>query len=493
MPSYFGEGQESISKLWTCLICFSCSYINFVVNGIFLSFGILIEPLSKRFQTSLSQLALTGSLQTGFYFLGGFVASGLINKHGCNKVSIAGGILGALVIAVSKFANSIAVFQLTFGLLLGFCISFSYTTANLAPGLYFTSKRAIACGVIGAGTSVGCIVIPYLTGISITRIGLDNTFWIYVALSLSIAAISFLIEPPTSKQDEVPDQPVLRRDSFYNGNVEGLRGKRASICLSSSNQDEGPGPVGLRRDSFFNGNIEGLEGKRPSICTSPDMGDNLEADPEDEEPSSTSSSNSWLAIMDFRLFKHLEFYLVAIGWFGVNAAFYTPYMFIVEMMKEQAIPVDLCHLVVPVMGATNLVGRLGVGFFVNHPRIDAVTTCIVAYTICAVICIFLPFCSSVTLFYILGGAYCFFNTPSTILVSIILVDLFGVDSLTSSYGLLTMFRGAGCLLGPPVAGYLIEASGSYLQAFILAGGLYGMATLCCLAIKLRIYFKRQQD
>ena len=36
--------------------------------------------------------------------------------------------------------------------------------------------------------------------------------------------------------------------------------------------------------------------------------------------------------------------------------------------------------------------------------------------------------------------------------SIVLVDLLGLDKLTSAFGLLTMFRGAASIVGPPIAG-----------------------------------------
>ena len=37
-------------------------------------------------------------------------------------------------------------------------------------------------------------------------------------------------------------------------------------------------------------------------------------------------------------------------------------------------------------------------------------------------------------------------------ISIVLVDLLGLDRLTSAFGLLTMFRGAASIVGPPIAG-----------------------------------------
>ena len=50
------------------------------------------------------------------------------------------------------------------------------------------------------------------------------------------------------------------------------------------------------------------------------------------------------------------------------------------------------------------------------------------------------------------------STPTLLLIvnlnpnSIVLVDLLGLEKLTSAFGLLTMFRGAASIVGPPIAG-----------------------------------------
>ena len=40
----------------------------------------------------------------------------------------------------------------------------------------------------------------------------------------------------------------------------------------------------------------------------------------------------------------------------------------------------------------------------------------------------------------------------------VLVDLLGIDSLTSTFGLLVLFRGIASILGPPLGGLVYESS-----------------------------------
>ena len=46
----------------------------------------------------------------------------------------------------------------------------------------------------------------------------------------------------------------------------------------------------------------------------------------------------------------------------------------------------------------------------------------------------------------------------------------GIENLTTGFGLLTMFRGAASVVGPPLAGAVFESTQNYSVSFWLAGG-----------------------
>ena len=63
------------------------------------------------------------------------------------------------------------------------------------------------------------------------------------------------------------------------------------------------------------------------------------------------------------------------------------------------------------------------------------------------------------------------------LPSIVLLDICGIENLTSAFGLLTVFRGAASIVGPPLAGVVYEATMSYSVSFYLSGASLVMAAV----------------
>uniref|UniRef100_A0A914VY92 Major facilitator superfamily (MFS) profile domain-containing protein n=1 Tax=Plectus sambesii TaxID=2011161 RepID=A0A914VY92_9BILA len=55
------------------------------------------------------------------------------------------------------------------------------------------------------------------------------------------------------------------------------------------------------------------------------------------------------------------------------------------------------------------------------------------------------------------------------LTSVLLVDLLGLERLTNAFGLLLLFQGLATLIGPPIAGEIIDRTNNYDYAFLFAG------------------------
>ena len=89
------------------------------------------------------------------------------------------------------------------------------------------------------------------------------------------------------------------------------------------------------------------------------------------------------------------------------------------------------------------------------------------------VCFFLlPLVSTFTHFTVLAALLGFMAGPLVTLTTEILCNTFGLDKLTSTYGICCLFRGLGGLLGPPFIGHICHLNKDHFElGFYAAGGI----------------------
>ena len=91
----------------------------FAVWGTAYTFGIFLNGLMETFSTSYSSTSVISSVQMGVSLCVGPIASSLVKKFGCRKITVLGSIVAAAGLIVSGFAQNIVVLYLTAGILTG--------------------------------------------------------------------------------------------------------------------------------------------------------------------------------------------------------------------------------------------------------------------------------------------------------------------------------------------------------------------------------------
>lgn len=248
-----------------------------------------------------------------------------------------------------------------------------------------------------------------------------------------------------------------------------------------------------RKDIFYSGSVVNLPEYRlsqgdvrsyvASILTIP--GDNVPAasgvDLPDSKPGMSvcppclrlpsSMSDTLADMLDMELLKNPAFALICasnvIGMMG----FCIPFMYIADSAVLKGIDKDKAAFLLSLIGITNMLGRLLFGWLSDLPQINCLLLNNLSLCLSGVAVVLMPFCSSYSttvaacmIFGLIVAAY-------ILLTSIILVELFGLDNLTNSFGLLSLCRGAACMVGPPLAGSLFDYTGSYDWPFFLSGAM----------------------
>ena len=88
----------------------------------------------------------------------------------------------------------------------------------------------------------------------------------------------------------------------------------------------------------------------------------------------------------------------------------------------------------------------------------------------------LTFCNSYQHFIVMI-TFCGFFMTFFMLRSVVLVELVGLENLTSAYGLISLFDGIGTINGAPISGFIGDSVGSFDMTFYIASGFFILSSL----------------
>ncbi len=158
-------------------------------------------------------------------------------------------------------------------------------------------------------------------------------------------------------------------------------------------------------------------------------------------------------------------------------AVYIPYVYLPIVMENRGISLESASFVVSSTGIANTLGRVAVGWLVDRPSVSSLVVTNLSLAASGFSTIGFALCQDFNSF--LGSALIFGLSLSAYisLTSIVIVDLLGLEALTSAFGLVAMARGVSSIVGPPMAGFLCELVDDSNTAFYLAGLLFLLAAI----------------
>jgi len=258
-------------------------------------------------------------------------------------------------------------------------------------------------------------------------------------------------------------RPMSRIDIFYTGSIRNL------------DDEDDAETVGLRpnRQSYVSiGGMKGPKGSQGSQVFIPrnSLIDTAMAEKEEKEDDSGIVS-VLKTMLNPTILKDPKFLLIGLSNLFGFLGFYVPFVYLPSMASShEGISSDQAALLLSIIGISNTIGRIISGYMSDFAWVDSlfVVNCSL---ILSSVCVFLfPLITTFPGFVVLGLFFGLFIAAYISLTSIVLVDVMGIENLTSAFGLLTMFRGAASIVGPPIAGAVYESTQSYSISFYLAGG-----------------------
>ena len=138
---------------------------------------------------------------------------------------------------------------------------------------------------------------------------------------------------------------------------------------------------------------------------------------------------------------------------------------VVPYAVDVGVPALVAAGVLSIAAGSSVVGRLTIGLIADRVggRL-ALSFCVIWITL-SLICLF--FVHDAWMFYMFAVIFGFGYGGMILLVTIVTVELYGLSSLGMMLGILSSYDTAGGILGPPLAGSIFDATGSYSLALLV--------------------------
>lgn len=152
-------------------------------NGVVLTFGVFLVPVSDDLQMTRGFISLAMALFMAVQGLGAPLVGYNIDRLGPRRVVLAGlGILAAGAAAMAYIATPLHLF-LVFGLVMGIGYScVTLLTNSVIISRWFQKRRGLAMGISMSGLPVGPLIFSPLNALLIERIGWQSTYLVLAGL-----------------------------------------------------------------------------------------------------------------------------------------------------------------------------------------------------------------------------------------------------------------------------------------------------------------------
>ncbi|WKY16142.1 hypothetical protein Q1695_001099 [Nippostrongylus brasiliensis] len=180
--------------------------LHFVADGLSFSFGVLFPKIQERFGAKRFGASSVASLFLSLPLLLGPVAGFVTDVCDCKRTILIGGIICCAGAISSHFCQSILMFTLCFGGLIGIGLSLVYNAAIVIVTYNFELRRGLATALAVSGTGVGTIVFPVFLKQFIPETGTDiGPAVIAISFVLSLIIIIGIVVRDVEWQSDTPE------------------------------------------------------------------------------------------------------------------------------------------------------------------------------------------------------------------------------------------------------------------------------------------------
>ncbi|KAM4665164.1 monocarboxylate transporter 6 [Discoglossus pictus] len=389
---------------WSWVVLVAAMMTHGLALGFPSSIGVFYTDLQDSFHVSNTEVSWFPSIIMAVLHAGGPLCSIMVESFGCRVTVMVGGILCGAGMVTSTFSQNIIHLYLTAGLIAGLGLCFSFQGAVTVLGYYFIKRRTLANSLASTGASIGMALWPLASQYLLMWVGWRGSFLIFSGILLNCCVCGAIMRPvraPPSAPEKDLNDQNLQ-NKITSGAIEMERGK------------------GLQRYMAFD-----------------------------------------------LLLRHRRYQIYTVGVTWLVLGFMLPLFYLVPLATTNGIDKGTAALFLSLIGFINIFARPLTGL-VSQQKVF--TSRLIYLFSGAVILNGLSnlVCATWVSFPALI-AYCvLYGISMSVIGSLVfhvLMDTVGMKRFPGAFGLFTILGGISILIGPPLAGLLVDMTGQYNLVF----------------------------
>ncbi|XP_045193190.2 monocarboxylate transporter 12-like isoform X2 [Mercenaria mercenaria] len=406
--------DPNVDHGYAWVILAGCFVMYSLVIGTIKAYGILYTEMVSYYGTGSGNTAWIGSMLLLLLLGLSPVANLLSRKFTFRRVAFTGGMLLCLGYFLSGFVQRMEVMFLTLGVCGGLGYGLSFSPCSTIISYYFKKHRALANGIVVSGSGIGALTFPTFYRFLVEKYGLQGAFWIIggVVLNVCVAACIFR-------------QPRLL-----------LKEKQSTEAKNCNDKDH---------EVLLNGKLQQKEDQKDTLSTCYGL--------------------------DFRfsLFKNPQFTMYCVAFILCMNGYGNNLILIPAHIK--AIGYDTQHAVygVTIMGGCEVVARISFGWIADQKLVKRKHIFLTSMFIASGFCFVAPLFNSFVFMGIFSAIIGTFPGSFWSLVSVLIIDVVGIENFTPAFGLVMLCLAFGVVVSQPTIGFLFLFAGLIvaMEPFIL--------------------------
>jgi len=171
-------------------------------------------------------------------------------------------------------------------------------------------------------------------------------------------------------------------------------------------------------------------------------------------------------------------------------AIYIPYTHLPPLAKYHHISAGDSAFLISAGGICNTLGRLTGGWLSDHPSLHPLSLTVICLSLATVPALLLPFCWAYWTFLVSFGSFTLLTGMVIGCTNPVLLNMLPLKCLSGAFSFVSALRGVAAMVGPPLAGLMVDTFLSppvalYLSAGVLFISVIGSAVTCIVSSVLR--------